>query len=153
MLDQRLARIRAAVDALHHAFGNAGFVETAGQEFADCGHFLARLEDHGIARDQRGDDMAVRQMRGEVIGPEHDHQAMRLVAQRGGALQRAVELLLPGAFGVGSNRDIDLADNGLDFRPGFPQWLAGFPRDQFGEGFGMLAHGIGEAAEQFDALA
>ena len=77
---------------------------------------------------------------------------MRLVAHGAGALQRAVELALPGALGIGADRDFDLVDHRFDLGAGFPHGLAGFARDQFGEGVVLLAHFVGEAADQFDAV-
>ena len=153
VLDQRLADLDTAMDALDDSLGHFRFVEAAGQEFADRRGFLAWLEDHHIARDQRGYDVAVGQVRGEVVRPQHRHHAMRLVTQSRSALQRAVELLLPGAFGIGSDRNLDLADHRFDFGPRFPQGLARFARNQFGEGFAMLAHLVGEAAHEFDPAA
>ncbi len=78
---------------------------------------------------------------------------MRLVAQRGSALQRAVELFLPGALGIGGDRDLDLADDRFDLGARFPQRLAGLARDQLGEGIAVLADFIGEAAHEFDPAA
>ena len=50
---------------------------------------LRRLEDDGIAGNQRRDDVAVGQMRREIIGPEHRQHAVRLVADRDLAAERA----------------------------------------------------------------
>src|SRR5690349_24143182 len=36
--------------------------------------FLARLEDHDVARDQRGDDVPVGQVRGEIVWPERSEE-------------------------------------------------------------------------------
>jgi hypothetical protein len=74
------------------------------------------------------------------------------VAQRGRALQRAVEFLHARSFGIGGDRDFDLADDGLDFGAGFPQRLARLARNQFGKGFGVLAHRVGKAPDQLDPL-
>ena len=62
--------VRPADQQPDRAFGHAGFVETFDQEFARRRRLLRRLEDHRIAGDQRGDDVAVGQMRREVdTGP------------------------------------------------------------------------------------
>ena len=49
------------------AFGDAGLVEAFDQELAGRGRLLRRLEDHRIAGDQRRDDVAVGQVRGEIV--------------------------------------------------------------------------------------
>ncbi len=78
-------------------------MEAPHQEFADCGGLFTRLEDDAIARDQRGDDMAVGKVSREIIRAQYRHHAMRLVSHRGGALQSAVEFFLAGSFGIGGN--------------------------------------------------
>ncbi len=121
------------------------------QEFTDGGSLFARLEDHRIARDERRDDVAVGQVRGEVVRPKNRHHSMRLVAQPRGALERTVELLGAGALAIGLDRDFHLADHRFDLGACFPQGLAGFARDQLGEGLGLLPYLIGKAADEFDA--
>src|SRR3546814_5352074 len=68
---------------------------------AHGGSLLAGFEDHHIARDERRDDMPVGQVCGEIVGAEHRQDPMRLVPNCGAALERAVELLVAGAFGIG----------------------------------------------------
>ena len=150
---QTLADFAPPLDALDHVLGHFGIVEAFDQEFAHGRRLFARLEQYDIARDQRGDDVAVGQVGREIIRAQHRHHAMRLVPEGSGALQRAVELFLPGAFGIGGDRDFDLADHRFNFGTGFPQRFARFARDQFGEGFGLFAHFVGEAAHEFHALA
>jgi hypothetical protein len=66
-------------------------------------------------------------------------------------LQRAVELALRAALGIGADRGFDAGDDGFDFGHRFPQGLAGFARDGGGQAFLFLAHFVGEAADQFHA--
>ena len=151
MGDQRLAFLRPADQHLDHSGADSRAVEQPGQEFADGGRLLARLEDHRVAGDQRGNDVAVGQVRGEIIRPQHRHDAVRFVADRGGALQRAVQFALAGALGIGGDRDIHLGDDRLDLGAGFPHRLAGLARDQLGELVVLLARFVGEAADELDA--
>ena len=77
---ESLALLRAANEKAHHALGDTRLVKAFDEESARPGGFLGRLEHHRIARDQRGDDMAVGQVRGKIVRPENGEHAMRLVA-------------------------------------------------------------------------
>ena len=60
------------------------------------GRLLRRLEDDRIAGDQRRDDVAVGQMRREIVRAEHRQHAVRLVADRDLVAERRLQLLLVG---------------------------------------------------------
>ena len=111
MVGERLALRRAADDEADACRGHAGFEVAGVEEGAGGGGLFRRLEDDRVARDQRRDDMAVGQMRGEVVGAEHRQHAVRLVADGGARAHRALEAALRGAFAIGGDRDIDLGDD------------------------------------------
>jgi hypothetical protein len=113
--------------------------------------FFRRFEQHRIAGDQRRHDMAVRQMRGEIIGAEDGKRAVRLVAHRVAQPHRAFDPAVGGAFGIGLDRDIDLVRDRFDLGPRFPQRFAGLARDQIGELFAIGLHPVGKAAQRFGA--
>ena len=96
--------------------------------------------------------MAVGKVRGEIVRSQYCHHAMRLVAQRGFSLQRRIQLALAGAFGIGADGDFHLADDCLDLCARFPQRLAGFAGNQFGEFLLFPAHFVDEAAHALDPL-
>ena len=127
-------------------------MEAFDQEGAARRGLLGRLEHHRIARDQRRDDVAVGQMRGEIIGAEHGQHAMRLVAHRDLVAERGFELPLRGALGISVDRNLDLVDDRSDFGPRFPIRLAGFARDEVGEILLAGANLIGEAAQRLAAV-
>ena len=54
----------------------------------------------------------------------HRHHPVRLVTQRGGALERGVELALAGPLGERADRDFDLVDHAFDFGAGFHSGLS-----------------------------
>ena len=149
---ERAALVGAADQQPDDAFGDARLVEAADQELAGRRGLLGRLEDDRIAGDQRRDDVAVGQMRREIIGAEHRKHAVRLVAHRDLVAERGLHLPLRRPLGIGLDRNLDLVDDRADLGARFPQRLAGFPRDQLGE-FGLfLAHDIGEAAHRLDPI-
>ena len=122
------------------------------QEGARCRRFLGRFEDHRIAGDQRGDDMAVGQMCREIVRTQHRQHAMRLVPQRHARSHRGVQPPLRGAIGISGYRDVDLRHHRVDFGACLPQRLAGLARDHVGEGVLPLAHDIGETAQRLDPI-
>jgi hypothetical protein len=146
----RLALGRAADQQPRAALGHACLVQAVDHEGAGRGRLFGRLEHYRIARDQRGDDVAVGQMRGEIIRAQHRQHAVRLVAQRHAAAHRGIELALAGAFGEGAGRNVDLGDYRIDLGLGFPQRLAGLARDQVGERVAARADDIGVAAQGLD---
>src|SRR5436189_185612 len=56
-------------------------MEAIHQECACCGRFLGWFEHHGIAGDQRGNNVPVRQVGREVIGTEDSQHPVRLAAR------------------------------------------------------------------------
>jgi hypothetical protein len=84
--DQLLAFLRPADQQLDHGGGDAGAVEALQQQFARRRGLFRRLEDDGVARDQRRDNVAIGQVRREIVRPQHRHDPMRLVAHGGGPL-------------------------------------------------------------------
>ena len=76
-------------------------MEAADEELADCRRLLGRLEHDRIAGDQRRDDVAVRQVRREIVGAEHGEHAMRLVADGDLVAERRLELALRRPLGIG----------------------------------------------------
>ena len=146
MPGQRLALGSTTDDQADAAFGDAAGVEAIDQERADRGGLFGRFEHHGVPGEECWDDVAVGQMRREIIRAEHREHAVRLVAQRHAPAHLRVEPPLRRALGISGDRDIDLGDDGFDFGPRFPQRLAGFARDQIGERVGARAHDIGEPA-------
>ena len=123
-------------------------MEAIDQESAGCRRLFRRLEHHRIAGEQRGNDMAVGQMRGEIIGAKHREHAVRLVPERHARPRLTIEATLRGALRIGLDRDVDLGDHRIDFGARFPQRLAGFARDCIGEGVAAGTDDIGEAAER-----
>ena len=88
---ERLADLGPALDAADDALGHARLVIERDEILADRRRLLARLEDDRIAGEQGGDDVAVGQVRGEIIGAEHAEHAVRLVADGDAGAQRAFE--------------------------------------------------------------
>ena len=89
---QRAALVGAADQQADDAFGHARLVEAVDQQGAGRRGLFRRLEHHRIAREQRRDDVAVGQVRREIIGAEHRQHAMRLVAHRDLVADRRFEL-------------------------------------------------------------
>ena len=112
-----------------HAFGNTGFVIQFNQPLPDCRRFLRRFEHHGISGKQGRDNMAIRQMRGEIIRAKHCQHTMRFVPHRVARSGLAVEQALRCAVGIGFDRDIDFVRNRFHLGARFPHRFAGFARD------------------------
>ncbi len=139
--DQRRAGLARALYDLQHVFGQTSFAPGVRHRRADRRGQFGRLEHHRVPGEQRGHDMAIGQVAGEVVRPQHRHHPVRAVAQDGFA-ERHRAALFARAFGLGGDRQFDLADHRADFLRGFPQRLAGFARDQLGEvGGARLQHG------------
>ena len=108
------------------------------QELADRGRLLRRLEHHRVAGDQRRDDVAVGQVRGEIIRARARRARHAACGGPRSVAERRFELPLRRALGIGVDRDLDLVDDRADLGPRFPERLAGLARDQLGE-LGFLA--------------
>lgn len=124
-------------------------MEAANKKFSAGRCLLAWFEDHGIPRDQRGNDMAGRKVCGRIERRDDSHDTVWLVADCCRAFQCAVQLSLRGAFGICLNGNFDFVDDPFDFRACFPDGLARFAGYQTGQCFGLLAHFVGEASQQF----
>ena len=94
--------------------------------------------------------MAVGQMAGEIIRPQHRHHAMRLVAEAGGA-EIGCGGAGAGAFGLCADRDGDLAGHAGGLGAGFPEWFAGFAGDDPGQRLGLGLEVFGVALRDGDA--
>ncbi len=79
-VEQRRAGVAPALHQIERAIGKPRLGPAPRHDLADQRRFLGRLEHHRIAGQQRGDDVAVRQVAGEVVRPQHRHHAMRAVA-------------------------------------------------------------------------
>ena len=77
--DQRLPFRRTADQQLDHARCDPGAVKALHQQFGSGGGLFAGLEHDRIARDQRGNDVAVGQMRWKIVGAQHRHHPVRFV--------------------------------------------------------------------------
>ncbi len=151
MPGERLADVRAARDQPQHLFGHAGAVEQFDQPCADRRGLFGRFEQHRIARDQRGHDMPVGQVGGEIIGAENREGAMGFVTHRVAQAHRALDAPVGCALGIGFHRNIDLVANRFDFGARFPKRLSRLARDQVGKVFGVGLYPIDEAAQRFGA--
>ena len=79
MVDQRLADLLAqARQIIEHAGRQAGFVEELGQVPGDDRRLLGRLQDDGVAGDERGDRHAGGDRQREVPGRDDHGDAARM---------------------------------------------------------------------------
>ena len=106
-----------------------------------------------IPRQQRRDDMAIGQVAGEIVRPQHGHRPVGMVAQHRFAKGHGgVRLSRP--LGLRGDRQIDLAHHRADFGAALPKRLARLagdqPRERFGAGFqhGLVDAGQGDALRQ-----
>ena len=156
-IDTRMPGERAALvgptdQQANDAMRDLRLVEAVHQELARRRCLFRRLEYHGIAGDQRRNDVAVGKVRRKIVGSEHAEDAMRLVADRDPVAEGSFHLSLRRPLGIGLDRDVDLVDDGRDFGPRLPQRFASLARDQLGK-FGFLAaDDIGEAAQCLNAI-
>jgi hypothetical protein len=141
---ERLAGLAAAVDDRQRARRQPRRIPARRHEIGDRRGQLGRLEHDGVAREQGWNDVAVRQMRGEIVRAEDRQHPVRAVAEHltdsrdlAGARSRAL--------GLRDDRDVDLGTDARDLGPGFPQRLAGLARDQHREILGALPDDVGES--------
>ena len=148
---QVAAHIAAAVDKIQNALGQARLGPQPGHEIRHSRRLFRRLEHNHIPGQQRRHDMAIGQMRREVIRAEHGQHAVRLVTQH---LAHAGGLgcLFTRPLGLRSDGDLHLGGDAGDFGAGFPQWLASFARNHLGEGVSVGFHGRLEGADDGDAF-
>ncbi len=76
------------------------------QKLADRRGFFGWFEHHAIASQQRRDNMAIGQMRGEIIGAKHRQHAVRFVPHRIAQAHRPLKPPLRRALAIGLNRNI-----------------------------------------------
>ena len=99
---QRRPGLAPALHQLDHPIGQARRAPAIDHRRADSRAQFRRLENHGIACQQRGNDMAIGQVAGEVVGAQHHHHPMRAMAQYRLA-KRHRAAALAGAFGLRGN--------------------------------------------------
>ena len=153
MRDHGIAEARSCAGAeVHYAFGHADFFEQL-DEFGGNGRRIARrLQDDGVAADDRGDGHAGHDGAGEIPGRNHGADAERNVGQRV-ALARQLHRRF-GFREAQSFAGVELAEiDGLgDIGVGLAPVLADFknqPRHVF---HFALAHQVGGAEQQAGAL-
>ena len=149
MAGERLARCTGPLHEIDHAVRQTGGSPAIHHECTNRRGQLGRLEDDGVPRQECRDDVAIGQVCREIIGAEHSQYAVRLVRK---ALLESVPSRLFGrcAFGVGGDRNIDLADDRRNLGLGFPERLAGFAGDQAGKGIRAVAYHRLETADVVD---
>ena len=81
MVDQRLADAPASLHQLDHARGQSCRMPMRYRSLGHARREFAWFEDDGVPREQRGNDMPVRQMPGKIKRPEYGNHAMRLEAR------------------------------------------------------------------------
>lgn len=123
MIRERDARILLALHQVQHAVRQPRVLPHFDRRTRDARCEFRRLEHDCVAGDQRGHDMAVRQVAGEVVRAEHRDDTMRAVTQHRDAVGHVLALLAR-AFLIGLDRDADLRGHRRDFGACFPQRLA-----------------------------
>jgi hypothetical protein len=84
------------------------------QERPRRGRLFGGFEHHRIPGEERGHDMAIGQVRREIIRPQHRQHPVRPVAQRHAPAARLVGDALARTLGLRGDRDGDLGDHGVD---------------------------------------
>ncbi|MNS93367.1 hypothetical protein D3C72_1275350 [compost metagenome] len=84
---QRLTGFTPALHQIENPIGQAGLLPQLQGFLGSLRRQFTRLEHHGVARQQRRHDVAIRQMSGEVIRAEHRQYAVRAVAQHRSAVR------------------------------------------------------------------
>ena len=148
---QGLAGLHLPLHQVDDTRGQARLLPHLEHGLGHHGGQLGGLEHHCIAGDDRGHYVAVGQVAREVVGAEHGHHAMGLVAHEGlgtrhGVFHRA------GALVMGANGDGDLALHGGDLGAGLPQRLAGLAGDGERQRLLVLAKQVGVAAHYGQTL-
>jgi hypothetical protein len=135
LVEQCGAGLPPALDEVDDPGRHAGGLQRLDHQSAGPGRLLRWLVDDGVAGQQSGDDVAVRQMPGKVVGPEHGGDAVRLVAEHGAA-KSGVGRARAGPLAPGADRDVHLGGHRAELGPGFPERLARFAADRLGVGGG-----------------
>ena len=125
---QRNARFARTLQQVQYTRWQPGLNPALDRQLSDFGCQLAGFEQYGVARQQRRNDMPVRQMPREVVGTKDRNHAVRLMAQHsGGVAQRAT--FFAGTLTVALHRNSDFIDHAGDFGGRLPERLAGFFTD------------------------
>ena len=142
----------AAVDDVEHAIGHAGVHQRLDQIVDGKRGVGGRLDDAGVARYQRGEELPARNGHGKVPRRDHAHHAQGHADAHG---ELVLELAGGGfaeeaaAFAGDIKRFVDRL---LDVAPGFGQHLAHFAGHVVGELLLALAQKLTGAEEDFGAL-
>ena len=153
MRDDRVAEARAGAGAeVDHALGHAGFFEQFDKLRGDGRRVARRLQDDGVAADDRGQRHAGHDGAGEIPRRNHRAHAERNVHQRvalAGQLDRRLRLGEAQRFARVELAEVDgLGDVGVGLGP----VLADF-EDQPRHVFHLaLAHQVADAEQQAGAL-
>ncbi len=78
MRDEGRADIAGALDQVDDAGRQARVDRTRCVELTDPRAMLGRLDDHGVAGDERGNDVGVEQVGRVVVGPDDDEDTLRV---------------------------------------------------------------------------
>lgn len=148
---QRFAGFTAALHQVDHPVRQTGLQPQLEGLLGGQGRQLARFEYHAVTGQQRRHDMAVRQMAGEVVRPEHRQHAVRTMAQHRSAVGHR-RLAKAGARLIGLQRNAHFADHRLNFGQRFPARFAGLAADGFRQRLFMFFQQSGEAFHQLFAL-
>ena len=140
-----------ALQQVQHARRQTGFDPALYGQLSDLGGQLARLEQHGIARQQRRDDVPIGQVPREVVRAEHRHHTVGFMAQHSGGVAQGAALLA-GTLAVALHRDRNLVGHAGDFSGRLPQWLAGFFANAAGDFIGTAFKRGGEGFQHADAF-
>jgi hypothetical protein len=124
MIRQRNAGVLLALHQVQHAGRQAGLRPQIHRHRRHSRREFRWFEHDRIPRDQRRDNVPVRQMSREVVRAEHGHDAMRTMPKYCYAVSHFLALLA-GTFVIRLDGDIDFSGHRRDFGPRFPQRLTG----------------------------
>lgn len=146
MVRERDARVLLALHEIEHAGGQPRVAPDLDGGARDAGRELRRLEHDGVAGDQRGHDVPVRQVPRKVVRTEHRDDAVRTVPQHRDAVGRR-RAALARALVICGDRDVDLRGHRCDLGARLPQRLARLAADHRRERFLALDEQCGEALD------
>ena len=137
-VQQRRARLAPALDDIQNAFWQACRLPTRAHNLRDLRGEFGGFEDNRVPRQQRRNNMSIRQMAREIKRPKDGHDAMRTMGET-----RCLRDAGRRALIIGFDRDRDLIRHRIGFGPGFPKRFAHIARNGEGDVFGLFAHGFG----------